>query len=337
MAAKNKQLRRWQFTLALKDDDPEDYYVSLLKALPLIGVVKYALQEEKGAGGLRHFGGNVSFKAGKRLSELTPVRFPGDRAAHWSATHDETATTFYNLKEDTRIRGPWTDKDKPPYVPVAHRDPVLKPSQVWLFNRLRQQNGRQIMFVVDKRGGTGKTWFGMHLAIHHKGVRLPSSLKSAQEMIQACMATLGSSPGESRFLTLDIPRSVSGNDSWIKWLSALEDIKNGHLCDPRYKWTEVFIEPPKMMVTCNRRPPQELLTGDRFDIVDMLWVRFASGELSRDEYKTLKAEEKQQEELRREKRRARETADKKTESEEEEDEEDGISLGDESEVDVDDE
>jgi len=323
---KNKQLRRWQFTLPVDDDAPETYHEDVKKHLGTIGVIKYAFQEEKGAGGLRHFGGNVSFKAGKRLSELTPIRFPGDRAAHWSATHDETATTFYNLKEDTRIRGPWTDKDKPPYVPIAFRNPVRKPSQDWLYNRLVGQNGRQIMFVVDKRGGTGKTWFGMYLAIHHKGVRLPSSLKSAQEMIQACMATLGTRPGESSFLTLDIPRSVSGHDSWIKWLSALEDIKNGHLCDPRYQWKEIFIEPPKMMVTCNRRPPQELLTGDRFDVIDMLWVRFSSGELSYGEYRTLKAEEKEQEELRREKRRARETADAKTVSEEEEDEEDEIDI-----------
>jgi len=325
------QLRRWSFTFAFEDDAKFDE-AAFVKSIKNNGAIKWCLQEEKGAGGLRHLQGCVSFKQGKRLGELSPFRFPGLKPAHWSATHDETSASFYSTKEDTRIRGPWTDKDQPPYIPKAFRDPVLRAEQQWILDRLEDQNNRKILFIVDKGGNTGKTWLGMYLCLHKRGVRIPSSMKSAQEIIQATMATLGVTPAEQRYLSLDIPRSVSGHDSWIKWLSALEDIKNGHLCDPRYAWKEAFIEPPKMLVTSNQRPPQDLLTSDRFDIVDMLWIKFSCGVLTMEEYRTQKAEQKQQEEERREKRRARVSADEPTEREEVEDEEDGV-VG--SDVDVD--
>jgi len=314
------QLRRWSYTFAFEDDAKFDD-AAFAKKLKNNGAIKWCFQEEKGAGGLRHLQGCASFKTGKRLSELSPIRFPGLKPAHWSATHDDTAASFYSTKEESRIRGPWSDKDQPAYIPIAFRDPVIRAEQQWILDRLEDQNNRKILFIVDRAGNSGKTWLGMYLCLHRRGVRIPSSMKSAQEIIQAAMATLGSTPAEQRYLSLDIPRSVSGHDSWIKWLSALEDIKNGHLCDPRYQWKECFIEPPRMMVTSNQRPPQDLLTSDRFDIVDMLWIKFASGVLSQEEYRQQKAEQKERDEERKEQRRARTTANKATVQEEEEDEE----------------
>lgn len=328
---KNKQLRGWCFTLAIGDEkwDP-DRLVGVLKEN---SAIRWCFQLEKGDGGLVHIQGCVSFKAGKRLSELSKIFLcPGvNKKAHWSATRDEKSASFYSTKEDTRVLGPWTDKDQPAYIPVAFRNPVLRAEQQWILDRLEDQNNRKILFVVDRAGNSGKTWFGLYLCMHKCGVRIPSSMKSAGEIIQAAMATLGATPSKQRYLSLDIPRSVTGRESWIKWLSALEDIKNGHLCDPRYAWREAFIEPPKMLVTANAAPPRDLLTTDRFDIVDMLWIKFATGVLSQEEYRAAKEKQKQEDDDRKEQRRSRVTHDKKTESEEEEDEEDDVDVDSEEE------
>lgn len=323
----NKQYRAWSFTLHDGGTPfPAGYEISIIATLKQYGIKKYGFQEEKGAGGAGHFQAACSFGQGKRLSELGKITFAGDRKAHWSKTASEDDAFAYATKEDTRVRGPWKHTDVSTYVPVLYRGAVLKPVQQWIWNRLSGQDNRKVLFIIDRKGNTGKTFLGMWIAIHHKGVRLPVSLKGAQEMIQALMATIGTTPAESRYVVMDMPRSVTGRETWIKMLGTCEDTKNGHLCDPRYHWKEVFIEPPKMLVTCNHVPPMDLLTKDRFDVVDMLWIRFSCGELSQDEYREEKAAQKAADEERKEKRRARETADKKTESEEEEDEEDEVSV-----------
>lgn len=309
---KTKQYRRWCFTLKADNHSSDD----VIKALKELGGGKYAFQKEQGAGGLIHYQGRVSFKQGKRLVELKRGIL---QPAHWGIEAAEEASTFYALKEDTRAEGPWTDKDVVPYIPRRLRvgEDGLRQWQRWILTRVRQQDDRKITFLVDREGNSGKSFLGLWIATHG-GVRLPSSLTSVQDIIQAAMATLGDNPGKTRVVVLDVPRSVSGDEKWFKFCAALEDIKNGHICDPRYSYRQAFIEPPQILVFGNAYPPKQCLSGDRFDCVDILWARFACGELSRSEYDERRAAER----AAREKQRARVSADIEQESEEEEDEAD---------------
>jgi len=290
--SKDKQLRRWCFTVKATGLTPE----RLIAILKEIGVNKYAFQKEEGqqrpaasgssaedakSGGYIHYQGRVSFKQAKRLPNL---KHP-DIKPHWSIEANEQASSFYVLKEDTRVEGPWTDKDTVPYIPFRLRvgEDRLRGWQQWILARVRAQGDRKITFVVDKKGGRGKSFLGLWIATHG-GVRLPTSLTHVQDFIQAAMATLGGTPSRSKIVVLDVPRSCVGVEKWFKFLTALEDIKNGHLCDPRYAYKEAFIEPPQLLVFSNTYPPVECLTGDRFDCVDILWAMFSCGDLSRDEY-----------------------------------------------------
>lgn len=312
----NGQFRRWAFTVSARDLTPEQ----LIAAFKAAGVTKYTFQKEKGKGkqrpltdaggniiekedlsdeesigadnggdGYIHYQGRVSFKQSKRLSEIKL----GDIKPHWSIESSEHGSTFYALKEDTRVDGPWSDTDAPAYIPFRLRvgEERLRGWQRWILNRVREQGDRKITFVVDRKGGRGKSFLGLWIATHG-GVRLPTSLTAVQDFIQAAMATLGSTPGKVRTIVLDVPRSCVGVEKWFKFLTALEDIKNGHLCDPRYTWKEIFIEPPQILVFSNSYPPRECLTGDRFDCVDILWAMFSCGDLSRDEYEAERARDK---------------------------------------------
>jgi len=306
-----KQFRRWAFTISARGLTPEQ----LTAGLKSLGAIKWAFQKEEGkqraitdadgniiedasdaeeaiadGTGYLHYQGRVSFKAPKRLSEL---KLGEAIKPHWSIESSEHASSFYALKEDTRVDGPWTDKDVPRYVPFRLRvgEERLRGWQQWILNRVRQQGDRKITFVVDRKGGRGKSFLGLWIATHG-GVRLPTSLTAVQDFIQAAMATLGSTPEKVRIVVLDVPRSCVGVEKWFKFLTALEDIKNGHLCDPRYTWKEIFIEPPQLLVFSNSYPPKECLTGDRFDCIDILWAMFCSGDLSRAEYDAERAKDK---------------------------------------------
>lgn len=293
MAAAQKQLKRWAFTLpSTKEDGTKITADEVKKAILTLGH-KYAFQEEKGAGGLLHFQGRFSGKTPYRKSELINKKLFGGKI-HWSIEHSEESSGFYVTKEDSRVDGPWTDKDQPPYVPLKFRNFVMRPQQQWIANRLESQNDRKMLFIVDKRGNTGKSTFGLYLRVSRGAIRVPSSLKSAEDISQMVMEHVRANPGKVYTIVLDIPRSVRTDEHWAKWLAALEDIKNGHVYDKRYHWREAIFEPPRVLVFANAAPPRHLLTGDRFDVVDMLWILFSTGQMDEAAYQAAKAEERLQ-------------------------------------------
>jgi len=299
----------WPHKLIGFPADPEECFRAILKAIPQ--TKHYSGQLEQGEGGGRedmedrdghsprdasevkerddsrlhvgrpHFQCRFAFKTATRLATLGRVLPPG--AARWAPERDPTKSTMYTQKEEGRIAGPWTDQTQVAYIPRAYRNPILSISQQWIKHRLDNQGDRRVLFIVDPAGGTGKTFLGMYLAVAKGGVRVPATIQSAEAAMQCCMSRVSVDPGRSIYIILDLPRAIgqrggNGGANWGKWLTAIEDMKNGHFYDPRYAWKEVFCEPPKIMVTCNTWPPLSMLTADRFDIHTIKWIKFASGE-----------------------------------------------------------
>ena len=304
MASAAKQLKRWALTIkhartedpapmgaGSEDKAPDALLTSdaLISAFKTLGFHKYAFQLERGEnGGVYHYQCHVSGKQGKRLSELK-LKELQPWNPHWSAASgDGESSKFYALKESTRVEGPWTDKDVVAYIPHFYRTVVLRPHQQWLVDRAKNQGPRKILFVVDPEGGTGKTTLGMYLCLREKGIRIPASIKSAEDIMAIVMSRQQNTPHVSYYIILDIPRSCKTVEHWGKFLSACEDLKNGHVYDKRYSYKELYTEPPKIIITSNTRPPPDALTSDRFDIVDMLWVMFSTGMLAVAEYQAAK-------------------------------------------------
>ncbi len=282
-----------------------------------LGFTKYCFQQERGLGGHRgtdvpglpedgktqgpddsneskgflHYQGRVSGTKPFRIGELVNASSYCGYNFHWEIERDARGSQMYVTKELTRISGPWSDRDVVQYVPRRYRALVLRPSQTWILGRLANQSDRKMLFIVDPRGGTGKSTLGMYLSVQQQAIRIPASVRTAEDIMAIVMAAVASHPERTRTIVLDIPRSVQTADHWGKWLSALEDIKNGHVYDKRYSWKEVFFEPPRIFITSNDRPPARLLTNDRFDVVDMLWILFNVGEMEASEYVRLKKEQ----------------------------------------------
>jgi len=281
-----KQLRRWCFTMP----KGELTHAQVIKCMEDCKYTKYAFQLEKGdEKGYEHYQGTICGPP-RRLSELVGLKmFGADTKPHYSATHDAVGSKMYCMKEDSRVDGPWTDKDKPAYIPKADRGLELRLHQKWIVDRLRKQNDRQVMFVVDKEGASGKSTLGRWLTFNEGAFIIPASMKTAEDMMQLVYAKVHERPDKTYTIVMDLPRALNKAEQWGKFLSALEDIKGGHVYDKRYQYKDTRFEPPRVLVFTNAYPPKGMLTPDRVDVVDMLWAKFASGYLSKIEYDQARA------------------------------------------------
>jgi hypothetical protein len=188
--------------------------------------------------------------------------------AHWSIEADATAGSFYVLKDDTRVEGPWTDKDTvvTEELKSVWRQDTMNPVQAGIEWAISDMTGRQMLFINDPRGGSGKTTWGCQRAILGKALRIPAIMSVAEDVMHFVMGQLGAVKpyrGDRKLVIFDMPRATP-KDRWMTYLSVFEDISNGHLYDKRYSARQQFVVPPLIVIFCNSWPPAYGLTSDRF-------------------------------------------------------------------------
>ena len=115
MTDRMAELYVWDFTLTNKNDED----VNILKNILFSNCKNWALQLEKGEEtGFIHWQGRFSLRKKKTLSSLISffkTKEPFNMAC-FSPTVTENRKSFnYVLKDETRIDGPWTDKDEIKY------------------------------------------------------------------------------------------------------------------------------------------------------------------------------------------------------------------------------
>lgn len=257
---------RWFFTLNEQDhlslDGPfqEHFKKELGKFCK-----KWVFQLERApTTGRLHFQGRISLQEKKRHNELV-TQFHPEWNITWLWEYGNEPQSFtYVTKDETRVAGPWSDRDKPRYIPRQIRGITLQGWQLELYNNLQAWDTRRIHFVLDKTGGIGKSTFCTYMAVLKGAILVPQACQTADDMSQYLCSRVGERT-EGLIFMLDIPRSVESK-SWGKWLSVLEDIKNGHLYDHRYRATELWIDSPGIVVFTNEEPPMRMLTSDRWVI-----------------------------------------------------------------------
>lgn len=142
------------------------------------------------------------------------------------------------------------------------REIKLKSWQGSALAGLKDQNDREIMVIVDQIGGNGKTYLAKHMTATHTGVYIPP-LGDGQEYMAMVMAK--AIPDIEQTFIFDVPRAETLKQKKGMW-SAVEQVKNGYLYDKRYKWQEMWIKPPKILVFANEEPPYESLSDDRWKV-----------------------------------------------------------------------
>jgi Putative viral replication protein len=121
---------------------------------------------------------------------------------------------------------------------------------------LKPPDKRQIIFIVDKRGDMGKSWFAHYYCQLHDNAQVILPGKKA-DMCYVLRTDI-------RVLFVDAPRSKQGE--YLQY-DFLEDVKNGFVFSPKYESRVKHLPPCHVVVNMNEVPDMQKLSEDRYKIV----------------------------------------------------------------------
>lgn len=119
---------------------------------------------------------------------------------------------------------------------------------------------RKVVFVVDKNGNQGKTWFAKQYVKEHEDSQYMEPGKKA-DMAYALRENI-------RVLFLNVSRSVESDKSDYLY-SFIESVKDGMVFSPKYESRTKFLGKVHVVVMTNQEPNMILLTQDRYVIIEL--------------------------------------------------------------------
>ncbi len=123
--------------------------------------------------------------------------------------------------------------------------------QVYVFRRLISQNGRQILWVSDSRGGMGKSYFARWL--HYCfGATLLDGVTSTKDIVMLL-------PESPKYIIFDVTRYDSDHISY----QSIEACKNGYIMTGKYQGYIKKFDVPYVLVLSNIPPKEDALSKDR--------------------------------------------------------------------------
>ena len=178
--------------------------------------------------------------------------------------------SFYVMKDETRILGPWTDPSyqtkREGWVPEMCKVIVDAP-RPWMTSLLAilksPPHHRAITWVctLDGLGGVGKSLFNVYLEATGKACFLGSGTPT--QILEATIAE-----GERRAYTLDLPKTQDSNIRIGDYINVLEVVKNGFIKTAMHGKRKKLImnQRPHLVVFSNILPPLHTMTEGRFHV-----------------------------------------------------------------------
>jgi len=172
----------------------------------------------------------------------------------------------YVMKDQTRLEGPWSDKDKvrdPPemtpqladFIKLANED-KLYPWQKKCIQFAKARDDRRIMFVYDPNYNSGKSILCEYMEYLRIGEEIPP-YPCFEDIIQFVMCQ----PKATCYM-FDMP-AAQKKQNMSQMYTGLEMLKNGFCYDKRYNGKKQRIARPAIIVFTNTPPVMGLIAPDR--------------------------------------------------------------------------
>jgi len=246
---------------------PPEYDPEVLCAKLREVAKKFCFQLEESDTGYRHYQGRFSLWKKKRPGELnkliTAQHHILERAHIAPTSTPSSGDTFYVMKLDTRVAGPWTDKDLPVYIPRQYRILSLRPWQQVVFNTCDDFEPRKINCLATPEGNIGKSTVVAYCCLHRNAIRIPAVNDHEKLLASVCDILTAKQERKPCAIFIDLPRSM--DKSKLRGIfSAIEEIKNGHCYDMRYHYKDWWFDSPSVWVFMNCWPDTRLMSRDRW-------------------------------------------------------------------------
>lgn len=233
---------------------------------------KFVFQLEEGIKTqYRHYQGRISLIKKKRR-HLARQQFvkafnltSGGNGWYCEPTTDEEflkGSFSYVMKDDTRIDGPWSDKDIPVYVPRHIRNRTPRPFQKQVLDSMLEYDERHINCIIDPQGNNGKSILAAFIR-NAGGITIPCVGDTERLVATACDILYGSQNRNPRLIAIDLPRSIN-NNRISQLMTAVEIIKGGWVFDMRYSFKDWTFDIPQVWCFSNNPIPEKYMSKDRW-------------------------------------------------------------------------
>lgn len=254
----------YDFVYSANRFESEHALITLFKGL----CKKYVFQLEQGeTSGYLHYQGRLSLIKKVRPDKVLKL-FEEEFRPNWikptiKNQHKEFTNkgeAFYQMKEQTRVKGPWSDKDEELYIPRQIREvKQLRPFQQTIIDSADNWDTRTINLVYCPEGNKGKSILVGYCRAYNIGRALPPVNDFKDMMRMVCdMPT-------ARMYLIDMPRSLN-KDRLYQFYSGIETIKDGYAYDDRYKFKEKIFDCPNIWIFTNILPDLGMLSEDRWKL-----------------------------------------------------------------------
>jgi len=230
------------------------------------GIAKsYVFQKEQGDNGYIHWQGRLSLMKKRRLGELKKLLTTSNRKLpnYLQPTTAGVAIKgemFYAIKEDTRLQGPFSDKDEQRVIPRQVREmSELYPWQQQIVDDADKWDKRTINLVYCPEGNQGKSSLVGWCRAYQLARCLPPVNECKDLLRMVCDMPI------SKMYLFDMPRSMN-KDRLHGFYSAVETIKDGYAYDDRYAFKEIVFDCPNIWIFSNILPDLNSLSSDRWKI-----------------------------------------------------------------------
>lgn len=257
----SKVLSVWEMVIP-SSETTKEYLLKKFRSI----AKHWAFQLEKGdLTGYEHYQCRISLHKKTTMSQV--IKLMGIDKLHLIPTCNnqlKKSNLFdYVLKEQSRVDGPWTDKD-PQTVEIPEQyDVELYPWQQELYDlvtgEIKNKKYRNVHLLYDAKGCIGKTTFALKLTCQGKAEYIPP-MNDAKDIMRAVYDL----PTNGLYI-IDLTRSMK-KDKLVGLYSAIEQIKNGFFYDDRYEFKRRIVKSPAVIVLTNELPDMNLLSSDRWKI-----------------------------------------------------------------------
>lgn len=135
------------------------------------------------------------------------------------------------------------------------KDAKLNEIQQEIMYRLEMQTDRQITWVCDYKGNSGKSWLAQYLVVN----------SGAAYFTNAKTTDIAHAYNKEELIVFDFTRSLEGKVNY----GVLEALKNGMIFSSKYNSKLKIFKKPKIIVMANFNADLDKLSEDRWDLMEV--------------------------------------------------------------------
>lgn len=190
----------------------------------------------------------------KSLAIQSNGQFNGIRIVP-ASTEGREILKKYAMKTESRVAGPWSDQKL--YMGKDLPGTLWEWQQDVLDRCMTDPDDRTVNYIIDFKGGKGKSKFCKYMGYHHQALTVPWG-RTGDILNLVCKL------GAKQIYLFDLSRSKPKDWARDDIAAAMEQIKNGYIVNFKFETGAFYMNPPHIWCFSNSIPNLSSMSADRW-------------------------------------------------------------------------